>query len=156
MLSALNPLRNVTHLRVVLGCKVYAALDPPWCTAYSEPFVRAVRAPSFDFDGTVAALASGLPALQYVFLTTCGSLATRDEVAQPWRVDERWNASRAWRVADVEPATGSTNGAQDVTVGGPSRRLVELHKDVAETIIWNEELLLSEADEVRFFVLSSL
>ncbi|KAM5543684.1 hypothetical protein V8D89_002935 [Ganoderma adspersum] len=153
LFSALRPLRNVSHLRLVLSCKVYTPPAPPWGSAYSEKFVDAVRASAFDFHGTAMALACTLPALRHVFLTTCGSLATRDEAVRAWCVNERWNASRAWRVADAEPAgsTEYTDGTQEVMVEDPTRRLVELHGDVAETIIRNEELVLSETDELELF-----
>ena len=57
-----------------------------------------------------------------------------------WNPYERWYVTRGWRVAD------SGVGCDVVLEGG--RGLVELHEDVAGTIIRKEELVLSQLDEV--------
>ncbi|PIL30193.1 hypothetical protein GSI_07771 [Ganoderma sinense ZZ0214-1] len=138
LLSALRPLRNLTHLRVLICCELHRPGDPIWGkAAYSEKFVDAVRGPAFDFAGTAAALVRAVPSLQYVFLTTCGRFIERvegGEGARTWRSYDRWDVSRAWRVA--------------VRDAKRPRRLVRLHSDVADTIIRNEELVLSETDKV--------
>lgn len=104
----------------------------------------AVRGSAFDFESTAASLARTLPPLQCVFLTTSGSLGDRDDATRILRPHERWNVSCAWRVAEPRAST-----ADDAVQGGNlNSTLVELHGDVAETIIRNEELVLSETDEV--------
>ncbi|PIL30083.1 hypothetical protein GSI_07660 [Ganoderma sinense ZZ0214-1] len=173
--STLRPLHNVTHLRIVVCCKLVkrpaeseseSESSGPSSTSarsllypYSESFVDAVRGPAFDFEGTAMAAALPSPALQYVFLTTRGALSFQRSA-----VHERWDVHRAWRVGDGagRPASGtcgsiSTDGmhAYDTDVDPPSGRLqlelVELHSDVAATIAKNEELVLSDADQGLLF-----
>ena len=142
MLAALRPLHNLTHLRIVISCKGYMGPVP---SGSSSSFVESVRESTFDFAGTAAALVRARPSLQYVFLRTSGSLTKRERnlgVAPPWRAtlwQERWDVSRAWRVDVAEHGPGG------------ARALVELHGDVAETIVRNEELVLSETDEATLF-----
>ena len=57
---------------------------------------------------------------------------------------ERWYVSRGWRVDDNGNDHGGVQGSS--VEGEP--RLVELHSEVADTIIRTEELVLSERDEV--------
>nr|VWO99314.1 Uncharacterized protein [Ganoderma boninense] len=154
--SALQPLCNVTHIRVVVHCKVYR-YPSPWSrgTNTSEDFMDSIRGPALDFDGAATALACALLSVQYVFLTTSGCFLYHEpEERGPWRMYERWDASRAWRVLNDEPGTGAAaDGVQDRD-GAPSTgagRLVELHSDVADTIVRKEELVLSDADERLLF-----
>ncbi|PIL29925.1 hypothetical protein GSI_07835 [Ganoderma sinense ZZ0214-1] len=158
LLSALQPLHNLTHLRVLIYCRLRKpqARDADWPrgnATYSEKFVDAVRGPAFDFTGTAAALVRALPASKYVFLTTYGSFVERGEAARSWRAYERWDASRAWRVADDSDEPGMGADGVQVQDGASicAGRLVELHSDVADTIIWKEELVLSETDECCLF-----
>ncbi|KAM5543686.1 hypothetical protein V8D89_002937 [Ganoderma adspersum] len=149
MLTVLRPLHNLTHLRIVVSCKAYTRPGVP--AESSSSFVASVRGPAFDFAGTAASLVRARPSLQYLFLTTAGSLTDRDRdvaAARPWRAThERWDVSRAWRVAG-RASGGADTGTQDGTVNAG---LVELHGDVAETIVRNEELVLSETDEATLF-----
>ena len=144
MLTALRPLHDLTHLRIVISCKGYMRPVPSESSS-SSSFVESIRDPGFDFAGTAAALVRVLPSLQYVFLRTSGSLTKRERnlgVAPPWRAtlwQERWDVSRAWRVDVAEHRSGGARG------------LVELHGDVAETIVRNEELVLSQTDEAALF-----
>ncbi|PIL30084.1 hypothetical protein GSI_07661 [Ganoderma sinense ZZ0214-1] len=170
LISALRPLHNLTHLRLVVHCKLVkrpagSATSLPY--SHSESFVDTVRGPAFDFAGTADALVRTLPSLQYVFLTTCGSLVDRGEnksnSGRPsLREHERWNVGRAWRVAnaDLGQPQGTrkstttlprTDGIRDEDEDPPRGRLVELHSDVSDTIIRNEELVLSDADESLLF-----
>ncbi|PIL29923.1 hypothetical protein GSI_07833 [Ganoderma sinense ZZ0214-1] len=190
MIPALQPLHNVTHLRVVIHCKLYrrprpslSGLDyadssisssgsdsdskkltdadaiPAPARDYSREFMDAIRGgPAFDFDhgtGTAASLARALPSTQYVFLMTGGNVVDRVQAPQTWRSSERWSVSRGWRVASLSagPQAGNThpspNGGRDGDGDPPGpRALVELQGDVADTIIKNEELSLSQTDEV--------
>ena len=61
-----------------------------------------------------------LPCLRYIFVAADGRLLDWDEEAELWKVNERWHLSNAWHVADH----------RESELG-----LVELHDNVAETII---------------------
>ncbi|KAI1789261.1 hypothetical protein LXA43DRAFT_1096549 [Ganoderma leucocontextum] len=139
ILSALRPLHKLAHLRIVVHSNVHH--DPSFPVAYSGEFVRALRGSVFDFEKTAVLLVRPLPSLRYVFLTTSGYLADRRDTSSAprrfWKAFERWYTPRAWRVA--ARGTGSIQEGEPV--------LIELHEDVAETIIRNEELVLSEADK---------
>ena len=58
---------------------------------------------------------------------------------------ERWYVNRGWRV-DGDVNGNGRPGGPGADEGEP--RLVELHSEVADTIIRTEELVLSERDEV--------
>ena len=63
---------------------------------------------------------------------------------------ERWRESRAWRIARAPPDHDGADGADtaDTVTGASTRReLVELHDDVAETIMEREDLVLSEEEK---------
>ena len=105
---------------------------------------------------SAATLVRVLPSLRYVFLRTSGSLTERDlAVAPPWRASakhERWDVSRAWRVPRHAYASGGANPNHGAQVEDGSAEtnvdlsLVELHGDVADTIVRNEDLVLSETE----------
>ncbi|PIL30092.1 hypothetical protein GSI_07766 [Ganoderma sinense ZZ0214-1] len=145
LIAALRPLHKLTHLRVVIGASVYVHKEASWPRAPWGEYAHSFRGSRFDFGGTAATLARGLPSLQYVFITTGGFLTSwvveEDDPEEEgrWELYERWYVSHGWRVA--APGTG----ASEETGEGPG--LVELHEDVAETIIRREELVLSERDE---------
>ena len=105
-----------------------------------------------------------------MFLTTGGFLARKHVVPysakggpspsrrSSWEEPyERWYISRGWRV-DRDATTNGRPGAPGGDVGDGVRdldlavdgepHLVELHAEVADTIIRTEELVLSERDEV--------
>ena len=74
-----------------------------------------------------------------MFLTTSGYLANRNEGGvRYWGAYERWMVSRAWRIAQ----------SGDARVDKGQMMLVELDEAVADTLIHQEELVLSAADEV--------
>ncbi|KAI1787986.1 hypothetical protein LXA43DRAFT_673367 [Ganoderma leucocontextum] len=101
MRSSLQPLHNLTHLRVVFHCSIYHADFSP--DAHGEEYLRAVRGPAFELaEETVASLVCPLPSLEYIFLTTAGYLAHYHGS----QVYERWHVARAWRV--TERPTGGT------------------------------------------------
>ncbi|TBU27944.1 hypothetical protein BD311DRAFT_778562 [Dichomitus squalens] len=140
LFSSLGRLRALTHLRLVIHTDV--CHDPPESEPYSEAFVNDLRGPTFGFQETAQVLANALPSLRYVFLTTSGYLGKHDESTRYfWKAYERWLVSRAWRIADK---------------GGEQRRegliLVELAEAVAETLIDQEELVLSPADEISLHI----
>ncbi|PIL30068.1 hypothetical protein GSI_07789 [Ganoderma sinense ZZ0214-1] len=147
IVSAIRPLHKLTHMRLVIGSSIYVHKDAPWPFAPWGEYAHSFRGSRFDWDGTAAALSSALPSLQNVFLTTGGYLsnwedATMEDVDEGggrWKPYERWYITRGWRVAKSDFGTG------EVVEGGSG--LVELHTDVAETIIGNEELVLSALDE---------
>ena len=104
-------------------------------------------------------LARALPSVHYVFLTTGGFLSSwggfherpyveregkEEEPESGWKPYERWHVGRGWRIAQ----SGTSDGDG---VAEEERSLVELHDDVVETIIRNEELILSKYDEVSIF-----
>ena len=164
LLSALQPAAHkLIHLRIVIGTTVHINQS-----AYSEPsappeeYAHAFRPSTFDFAGTATALARALPSLRHVFLTTGGFLAHVDPYSTQGRSRsgepyERWCVSRGWRIDPNANANGrpggpgaddrNAGGVQDLAVEGEPR-LVELHAEVADTIIRTEELVLSERDEV--------
>ena len=156
MVTALQPLHALTHLRIVISCKGSMRPVP---SESSRSFVASVREPGFDFAGTAATLVRVLPSLQYVFLRTSGSLTERERdlaAAPPWRataMHERWDVSRAWRVAGR--SSGGSNRISEAQDGTANAHvdggLIELHGDVAETIVRNEELVLSQTDEATLF-----
>ncbi len=143
ILFSLRPLQKMTHLRIVVHSNGIDH-DPASPAAYSEEFVRAMRASAFDFAGTAALLARPLPSLQYIFLTTSGYLTERDNGLLFWRPYDRWYVDRAWRIANPRVGSGSEHEREPV--------LMDLHEDVAETIMRNEELVLSEVDSVSVLV----
>ena len=110
--------------------------------------MRATRGSVFDFAGTAALLAGAFPSVQCVFLSTSGYLAVRADPPSPrfWTAYERWHVARAWRVAFAP--LGGDGSVREGSEGGREPMLVELHDDVAETIIRNEDLSLSEVDKV--------
>ena len=107
--------------------------------------MSATRASTFDFPGTASRLALPLPSLQYLFLTTSGYISERkgSSVSDPLEVNEQWRGGRAWRIADPTGMESAHDG---------ERVLVDLHEDVAGTIMRNEELVLSELDKVCAFL----
>ena len=147
MISGLRPLHNLTHLRLVVHSNIHD--DPANPVVYSEEFVRATRGSVFDFAGTAALLACALPSLQCVFLSTSGYLAVRADPPSPrfWNAYERWHVARAWRIAPL----GGDGSAREGSEANVDLSLVELHGDVAETIVRNEGLVLSQTDEAMLF-----
>ena len=135
-LSSIERLHALTHLRFVLHSDV--CYDPSSPIPHSKAFVKAARGSTFPFEETAHTLTNTLPALRHVFLTTSGYLANRDDSTNScWKAYERWFISRAWCVAHSE----------DVRTEAGQVVLVELDEAAAETIIYQEELVLSAADE---------
>ena len=144
IVSALQPLHKLTHLRIVVHATVWH--DGPWTAAHSEGFIHPIRGSAFDFEGTAAALVRPLPSLQFVALTTNGRLGHwRPE--HRWKAYEQWNATRAFRVARPSASRPGPD-ATEIPVQDGEPVLVGLHDEVAETIMRTEELELSEADKV--------
>ena len=147
IVSGLQSLHKLTHLRIVIGASVYIHKIAPSQFAPTEEYAHSFRRSTFDWEGSAATLSGALPSLQNIFLTTGGFLANweeptmedADEGGGRWKPYERWYITHGWRVVDSGSGMGGT----------PEASLVELHEDVAETIIRNEELVLSEFDEVN-------
>ncbi|KAM5543667.1 hypothetical protein V8D89_002918 [Ganoderma adspersum] len=154
IVSGLQPLHKLTHLRVVIGASVYVHKIAPSQFAPAEEYAHSFRGGTFNWEGTAATLSGARPSLQNIFLTTGGFLANWEEPAMEdadegggrWKPYERWYITHGWRVANSGSGTGRV----------PEAGLVELHEDVVETIIRNEELVLSEFDEVSFPTVANL
>ncbi|KAI0760245.1 hypothetical protein C8Q74DRAFT_212643 [Fomes fomentarius] len=89
--SCLCPLRRLTHLRILVHCQCDS--DPTYPAPYSESFVDSVR--NFDFEGTVARLASAMPSLSVIILTSTGIMQDRDEGDRYWITKQEWSETRA-------------------------------------------------------------
>ncbi|KAI1782996.1 hypothetical protein LXA43DRAFT_1087216 [Ganoderma leucocontextum] len=145
--TSLQPLHKLTHLRVVIQANVghynpdrSLADDHEPTVARAKEYVCSFRGSAFDFEATAASLVRPLASLQCIFLETHGCLANRDVSTEGfWKAYERWHVARAWRVGAPGPSEPT---------------LVELHDEVAETIIRKEELVLSEGDESALQVYS--
>ena len=87
-----------------------------------------LHAPSFDVTDVASAIAAAALSLQYCFITT--STWARDAKSRAHRgAGKCWRKSWAWRIS------GTSSGGE-----ADNRKLVDLHDDVAETIIRNESL----------------
>ncbi|PIL23245.1 hypothetical protein GSI_14555 [Ganoderma sinense ZZ0214-1] len=142
LVSTLRPLHKLTHLRIVFHAAVFVYSDAASPFAPPEEYALTLRGSTFDFDGTAASLVRPFPSLEYIFLTTCGVLSTWDDSnrhVRPMKPYERWHVPRAWRVAKPD-----TLGR---TLQNEERVLVALHDEVAETVIRQEDLTLSQSDE---------
>ncbi|KAM5531985.1 hypothetical protein V8D89_014319 [Ganoderma adspersum] len=139
LVSTLRPLHRLTHLRIAIVSNVrypsYAAM------MRSDEFMRTAHGSSFDFDGTATSCISLLPTLRCLFIETRGTLTITDSDRgiHGSEKHEDWHIPRGWRV--TEPGT---NGAHD----GGEPALVELTDAVMERMIRNEELVLSDDEQV--------
>ncbi|KAM5546096.1 hypothetical protein V8D89_000222 [Ganoderma adspersum] len=157
ILPVIEPLRALTHFRLVFHCDAQEAGDS-LRPIKEEPLVEDLRPTSdggrFDFTGVASVIADALLSLRYCFVTNSVCvLETRDGYA--YTVGGQWRESRAWRVA-CAPATSSNSNSVDHpgpaaavgTCGSSGRReLEELHDTVAETIMEREGLDLSEDEK---------
>ncbi|KAI1786466.1 hypothetical protein LXA43DRAFT_1099167 [Ganoderma leucocontextum] len=141
LISGLQPLHKLTHLRIIIGANIYVHKDAPSPFRpregrYAHPF----RPSMSDFEETATALARILPSLQNLFLTTSGFLsswaARSTDGGRDWQPYESY-INHGWRIAAL-----GTDGLPD-----GERSVVELHEEVTNTIIRKEELVLSERDE---------
>ncbi|KAM5541599.1 hypothetical protein V8D89_004789 [Ganoderma adspersum] len=165
LLPAFEHLHCLTHVRLVFHCEA-------WSRSYRysfEPEGPAVRRPisedplledlrpasKFEFAAVASAIVDALPAssLRYCFLTSSAWVADMQAVSA-FSVVERWRESRAWRIAPGGPGLSASvddaEAAATTQVGtrrGREFRLVELHDDVAETIMEREDLILSAEEE---------
>ena len=157
MCTSLQPLRELAHLRLVVHSNAFGHYAPPGfspAAAHSREFVDALcGVGAVDPEAATATLVRELPSVRYIFLTTSAYLPTANNgsaagsrSSKTRARSERRQVARAWRVAE---RTTSTNTSTQLEDGGPAAvLLVELHGDVAETIIGNEELVLSGLDTV--------
>lgn len=144
IVAAVRPLHTLTHLWIVIGVSVYVFKEASWPFAPWEEYAHTFRPSSFDFEGAADSLVRSLPSIRHVFLTISGFLsnwAETDDSEDPgfWQPSERWYVDRGWRISKSEAEGGQPGG----------QGLVELHSDVAETIIRKEELVVTESDEVN-------
>ncbi|KAM5543672.1 hypothetical protein V8D89_002923, partial [Ganoderma adspersum] len=145
---AIQSLCRLAHLPVVIGASMHIFYEHTYaCLAFArlEAYARSSCESMFDFEGTAAALARARPSLDNVFLAIGGFLSRFRELPDlkggrwTWRPHcARWCISRGWPVA--------IPGAGGVLEGDTG--LVELHEEVADTIIRKGELVLSEQDEM--------
>ena len=154
LLPALEHLHCLTHLRLIFHCEAYGDYsrhmsDPAWRIS-QDPFVGDLRPTSgFDFTAVASAIVAALPSLRYCFLTSSAWVGVLSTVTT-YSLVERWRESRAWRIARVPPdhdRAESADTVDTVTGAGTRRELVELHDDVAETIMEREDLVLSEEEK---------
>ena len=143
MRSSLESLHKLTHLRVIFHCNIYYPSSQPQ-PMESSVFTHALCNSGIDLKGCAASLVHLLPALRYVFLTTSATFGSNRKVMERWQVDG------AWRIA--EPSSDDTSEMQD---HDRKRLLVDLEDTVAATIIREEELVLSTADEVSLALRSA-
>ena len=145
MVTTLRPLHRLTHLRIVLHANVYVYYDTLSPFVPPEEYALALRGSTFDFEGTAASLVPLFPSLQYLFLTTCGVLNTWEDDSDPcagrWKAYEQWHVPRAWRIQ------GATPSALDQLEDGEGV-LAALDDEVSASVIRQEDLVLSESDEV--------
>ena len=129
-----HSLHSLTHLRLVFHCEALSHADSDFIL--KDALLAGLRPASFDFAAVASAIVDEIPSLQYCFLTVGAWIGK----GCPHLLVERWCESRAWRIALREDAEDP---------GGTGRReLVELHKDVAETIIREEDLGVSMDEAV--------
>ena len=101
-----------------------------------------LRPASFDFAAVASAIVDEIPSLRYCFVTV-GAWVGK---GCPSVLVECWCESRAWRVVHcVGDTVDTTDGTCACRAG---RELVELHNDVAETIIAKEDLGVSMDEAV--------
>ena len=97
------------------------------------------RSPSFEYADAASAIIAAQPSLRYLFLTTSSCVVHEMAAGTPPSTRDQWKKSHAWRI----PAADSGKDTK--------REPVELHDDVAEAIIFKEDLSLSELEEVSAF-----
>ena len=167
ILPVIEPLRALTHFRLVFHCKAQEAEN---CVRpiKEEPIVGDLRPSSdggrFDFTAVASAIADVLPSLRYCFLTN-SVYVPKGSGSWAFTVGEQWCVSRAWRVGRAPTGTpGSDSDSVDhpglglglaaaVDSCGTSglRELEELHDAVAEKMIERERLDLSEEEQASAF-----
>ncbi|KAL1949170.1 hypothetical protein VTO73DRAFT_10976 [Trametes versicolor] len=122
------------HLRVQVRINLTHGLSYPG--PYSKDFVRDVA--TLDPQQIAMELMNALPSLHYIFLNMRGHLEMPTRMCKP-PYDEtkrdRWQARSAWR--------NMNNGLLR-----PSANPEKLGEDVMERMILDEDLILSEHDEV--------
>ena len=126
----------LTHLSLVFHCEVWSAGDSEH-PILQDGMLTDLRPASFQFTEVACAIVHEIPSLEYCFLTV-GAEVTKH---CPHLLVERWCETRAWRIARRE------------NHGTGGRELVELHKNVAETIIAKEDLgVSSKSHRCRSFL----
>ena len=126
----------LTHLSLVFHCEAWSAgdLEHP---ILQDGMLTDLRPASFQFTAVASAIVDEIPSLEYCVLTI-GAEVTKH---CPHLLVERWCETRAWRIARHEDD------------GTCRRELVELHKNVAETIIAKEDLgVSSKSHRCRSFL----
>ena len=130
----------LTHLRLVFHCEAFSQAGDAEHSILRHALLEDLRPASFDFAAVASAIVDEIPSLQFCFVTV-GAWVGK---GCPSVLVERWCESRAWRVVlrvdDIVGAAGAS--------GGSGRDLVELHDDVAETIIAKEDLGVSMDEAV--------
>ncbi|PIL33359.1 hypothetical protein GSI_04810 [Ganoderma sinense ZZ0214-1] len=134
LVSRLQPLHKLTHLRLVVHSNIHH--DPssgrrayPRSTSWAPP----------------------LPTLRYVFVATSAYLAVRDPDVEAWsyrfwKMIDRWREPRGWRIDRFDSGSNSRPARERERERERGPVPVELREDVAEAIMEDEDLVLSEAD----------
>ena len=122
-------LHSLTHVRLVFHCEALCHSDSDFIL--KDALLADLRPASFDFAAVASAVLDEIPSLQYCFMTVGAWIGK----GCPHLLVERWCESRAWRIVHCEDPEDPR--------GTGRRELVELHKDVAETIIVKEDLGVS-------------
>ena len=96
----MQPLRRLTHLRVVFYSSIHNPGFSPAGGAHGEEYLRALRGPAFELaKETAASLVRQLQSLHYVLLMAAGYLVPNGRS----KVCERWHAARAGALRSLRP-----------------------------------------------------
>ncbi|PIL31092.1 hypothetical protein GSI_05788 [Ganoderma sinense ZZ0214-1] len=144
----------ITHLRLVVHCDIDLVDDPAGTLPKKDPTdTDVVRVGKMDLRPAATQLASAMPTLRYIFLTSCGC-THRLVPHDPWGLSterqmlDKWFSSKAWQVVHAH-AHDSDDGPSNVQVGAACQCTVtELSGGAAAKIVDEEGLELSRGEEV--------
>ncbi|PIL31137.1 hypothetical protein GSI_05833 [Ganoderma sinense ZZ0214-1] len=143
LLHSMQHLRT-THLRIVLHYSIHPGPGDPQTEAQPNQHRSLYAASDGDLHRAAARFFSSMPALQYLFLTTCGYVANSVERAHSYTCQRL--ASRAWCAvsADTEVTVTDPHLSGASAERGPC---AAISGDEAETIMDREELRLGSREE---------
>ncbi|PIL28832.1 hypothetical protein GSI_08877 [Ganoderma sinense ZZ0214-1] len=150
LLPAIAALHALTHFRLIFHLEAGEGAVPVSPIA-EDALVEDLRPTSrsrgrFNFAAAASVMADALPSLRYCFMTNSARVSKMEDFSI--RLVEEWCESRAWRVGCVPLGSNDGDGGTTtVDTRGAGRELVELHDDVAETIIRREDLVLSTEEK---------
>ena len=120
---------------MVFHCEALSHADSDFIP--KDALLADLRPASFDFAAVASAIVDEIPSLRDCFLTVGAWIGK----GCPHLLVERWCESRAWRIVHCEDPEDPR--------GTGRRELVELHNNVAETIIAKEDLGISMEEAAR-------